>query len=83
MPVSLETRWLKITVVCMMIINGCASYNPRQIEEVPFRERAKTQVEGNVRVTAAVPSSEESKRLFGVNTYARGGTADMAGNRKQ
>ncbi len=71
MPVNLETRWLKITVICMMILYGCTSYKPRPMEEVPFRERARTQVERNVRVTAAVPSAEESQRLFGVNTYAR------------
>jgi hypothetical protein len=42
------------------------------VEEIPFRERAQTKYEGNVRVTAAVPSAEESKRLFGVDIYKRG-----------
>jgi len=39
---------------------------------VNFLERAITQTEGNVRVTAAVPSASESKALFGSPLYARG-----------
>lgn len=72
MPSSIRTRCLTLTVICILIFGGCASFNPRPMEEVPFRERAQTKVVGNVRVTAAVPSAQESKKLFGVNTYARG-----------
>jgi hypothetical protein len=42
------------------------------LEDVPFRERAQTKSEGNVTVTAAVPSAEESRKLFGVSVYKRG-----------
>ena len=59
-------------VIFILSPSGCATFNPRPDEEVAFRERAQTQDEGNVRVTAAVPSAEESKRLFGLDIYKRG-----------
>jgi len=63
--------WLCIIAVGMMSISGCASFNPRPIEEVPFQERAQTKYENNVRVTAAVPGEQESSELFGTNIYKR------------
>jgi len=63
--------WLSIIAVGMMSISGCASFNPRPIEEVPFQERAQTKYENNVRVTAAVPSEQESSELFGAHLYKR------------
>jgi hypothetical protein len=39
--------------------------------EVPFKDRAQTQSEGRVRVTAAVLSAEESKEVFGVDLYKK------------
>jgi len=53
---------------------GCASnpFNPKPIEEVPFLERAQTQVVDDVRVSAAVPSASETKRLFGAPLYKKG-----------
>ena len=41
------------------------------MEEVPFRKRAETQHEGNVRVTAAIPSAKENIKLFGLNLYKK------------
>jgi hypothetical protein len=45
---------------------GCANYRPQPMASVPFLQRAATQSRGDIRVTAAVPSDEESSRLFGV-----------------
>jgi hypothetical protein len=51
---------------------GCASsFNPRPVDQVPFKERAQTQSEDGVTVTAAVLSAEESRATFGVNLYGR------------
>ena len=58
--------------ICILILTGCASYKPYAIDEFPFKERAQTKYEGNVRVTAAVPSAKESRKIFGVHTYNRG-----------
>ena len=69
---SLGMRRIVFPVIFILAVSGCASFNPRPLEEVPFRERAQTKSEGNVRVTAAVPSPDESRRLFGVSVYRRG-----------
>ena len=42
------------------------------MDQVPFTERAQTQQEGKVRVTAAVLSAEESQEIFDVPLYKRG-----------
>ncbi|MHC4269009.1 MAG: LssY C-terminal domain-containing protein [Planctomycetota bacterium] len=55
-----------------MTVFGCARFNPRPIDKVQFQERALTQYEGNIRVTAAVPSAKETKKLFDVNLYSKG-----------
>ncbi len=58
-----------LLIVCLLIFHGCATFNPRPIEEVPFRQRAQTQHENNVRVTVAVLSAEETKELFDLDLY--------------
>ena len=42
------------------------------MEAVPFRERAQTKYENNIRVTAAVLSPDESEAMFAVPLYERG-----------
>ena len=69
---TIRIKWLILPVIFILSVSGCATYKTRSAQEVPFRERAQTQYEGNVRVTAAVPSAEESKRLFGVDIYKKG-----------
>ncbi|MGD8985414.1 MAG: LssY C-terminal domain-containing protein [Desulfobacteraceae bacterium] len=63
---------LRLLVVWLLTVFGCASFNPRPIEEVPFKARAKTKSENNVRVTAAVLSAEESKAVFDLDLYKKG-----------
>ena len=70
----LRNNWVYLTVMgCLLIILGCASpFNPRPIEDTAFLERAQTQEENGVRVTAAVLSAEDCLAKFGVNLYNRG-----------
>ena len=68
----LRTPRLIFMVICILVFYGCTSFKPHPLDEVPFRERAQTQHEGNIRITAAVPSAEESRKLFGVHIYKRG-----------
>ena len=63
---------LFLAVLFILSASGCATFNPRPLEEVPFRQRAQTKSKGDVTVRAAVPSAEESRMLFGVDTYKRG-----------
>jgi hypothetical protein len=69
----LRNKWLTLTVMgCILTILGCASpFDPRLLEEVNLRERAQTQEENGVRVTAAVLSAEDCLAKFGVNLYNR------------
>lgn len=56
-----------------MLMTGCAAqFEPKPPEQVPFLERAATQQEDGVAVTAAVPSARETRELFGVSLYSRG-----------
>ncbi len=65
---------LALSVIFILLTVGCAvrSYNPRPMEEVPFKDRAQTQSEEGVRVTVAVLSAEECKEVFGLDLYKRG-----------
>ena len=65
---------LRRAALCILlgtILWGCATFNPQPIDEVPFRERAETQTEDGVRVTAAVLSAGETEALFGRPLYKR------------
>ena len=55
-----------------IVSTGCATgFEPKPIESVPFRDRAQTQIDAGIRVTAAVPSATESRDLFGVSLYKK------------
>ncbi|UCD34471.1 MAG: LssY C-terminal domain-containing protein [Nitrospiraceae bacterium] len=52
---------------------GCAaSFSPRPVDEVPFKTRAHTQVQGGLTVSAAVPTLEEGKEIYGVDLASKG-----------
>jgi len=58
----------QVAFLSIMVVYGCTIYQkPRPIHDVPFMERAQSKVDGDVRVTVAVLSAEESRQLFGVN----------------
>ncbi len=63
---------LSAVILCLLLTLGCATtFEPRPLAEVPFKDRAQTQSQGRVRVTAAVLSKEESKEVFGVDLYKK------------
>jgi len=68
----LDRCGLVLFVVLSLTAYGCASFNPRPIDQVPFQTRAQTQSENNVRVTAAVLSAQESKAVFDLDLYKKG-----------
>jgi len=69
----LNMLWLLVSMTLMSLIIGCAtaqvssSFSPRSINEVRFRDRAQSKYDDEVRVTVAVPSTEENKALFSAN----------------
>jgi len=63
---SLHLFLIAMTIV--LVTFGCTIYHkPRPFFDVPFQDRAQSKVDGEVRVTVAVLSAEESRQLFGVN----------------
>jgi len=57
----------------MSLATGCAtSYKPVPINEVSFLKRSEVQTYGNVTVEVAVPSIEESRKLFDVKLDKKG-----------
>jgi hypothetical protein len=57
-----------MAMITILATYGCTIYQkPRPFYDVPFQERSQSQVDGDVKVTVAVLSAEESRQLFGVN----------------
>jgi hypothetical protein len=60
-------RFITVFFFCIVVVAGCTFYQkPRPIHDIPFQERARSKIDGEVRVTVAVLSADESRRLFGV-----------------
>ena len=67
-------RVLVFSWSAVLLLSACATapFNPAELDSVPFRDRAQTQAEGPVTVTAAVPGPEETWALFDLPLYADG-----------
>jgi hypothetical protein len=66
-----QTMYL-VTTLLFAVLSGCATgFDFKPVESVPFKERAVTQVEDGVRVTAAVPDKKETRELFGLSLYKK------------
>jgi hypothetical protein len=62
-----------VVFCCLALIVACsASPQPTPGMEGDYLDRAQTQEKDGIRVTAGVPSAEESKNLFGTSLYRRG-----------
>jgi hypothetical protein len=60
-------------IIIFLFSGGCATgWSPPSAEETTPFDRKQTQEQEGVRVSAAVPSADETARLFGVNLYKRG-----------
>ena len=59
---------LQVAFLSIISVYGCTVYQkPRPFHDVPFQKRSQSEIDGDVRVTVAVLTNEESKELFGVN----------------
>jgi hypothetical protein len=45
---------------------ACASFAPRPMDEIPFKERAQTQSRGGLTVTTSVLTADEAEQAFGI-----------------
>jgi hypothetical protein len=74
MSVAMPVRRSMCVAAALLLggLAGCASsFDMKPVESVPFRERAVTQIEDDVRVTAAVPDKKETRELFGISLYRK------------
>lgn len=64
-----------LAIGLFMLISACASAPPFQpptaVYDVVLRERAVSKVDGDIRVSAAIPSREESRSIFGIDLKER------------
>ena len=77
----LRYRWLKILSIFAIVIIAftaikavykSATFKPKSIFEVQFRDRLHSKFDEDVRVTVAVLSAKESRQVFGVNLAGKG-----------
>ena len=52
-------------ILVSLALIGCAQFQHKLPEALPFIDRSQTKTDGEVRVTVAVPSAEESEQIFG------------------
>jgi hypothetical protein len=64
--------WPILSVLNILIVFGCATFNPRPIDEALYRNRSLTKSDGEVQVTADVLGAEETKKVFGFDLYKKG-----------
>jgi hypothetical protein len=71
---NVDFRLRLAALVCILsLLPACASTPDSSARLVGnYMERAQTQEKDGIRVTAAVPSAEESKNIFGTSLYRRG-----------
>jgi hypothetical protein len=70
--IGLRRKTCLAAAMFVLGLSGCASsFDLKPVESVPFIERAVTQVENDVRVTAAVPDKKETRELFGLSLYKK------------
>ena len=54
-----------------MTLQGCASFKPKPIDKVPFKQHAQTRTDGVIRVTCAILTYEESQAIFDIDLEHR------------
>ena len=66
---ELRLRKLALVAGCIIALQafGCATFKPTPIHEIPFTERAETLERDGLRVTVAVPTRDEARRIYGID----------------
>ena len=58
-------------ILVSLALIGCAQFQHKLPEALPFMDRSQTKTDGEVRETVAVPSTEESEQIFGFPLAAK------------
>jgi hypothetical protein len=58
----------------LLLMSACAtnSYQYKDSRSIPVQERAETQTQGGMSVSASVPGEDEAEAIFGIPIYKRG-----------
>ena len=67
-----HTGLLIITGLQLLAACATAPFDAAPVDRQPFAERAVVQTQQTVRVAAAVPDADETRRLTGLDLYAKG-----------
>ncbi len=67
-----RSLWPSAWLAIALTTQGCTTFAPRPMDEVPFKERAETLVQGGLSVTVAVPTIKEAEAIYGVDLAWRG-----------
>jgi hypothetical protein len=60
------------TIMLLLLVGGCASFNPRPLGEVGFERRTLSKTDGSVNVSVVALSEEEASDAMGVDLARRG-----------
>ncbi len=63
--------WITVCIATA-VATGCATFKPTPIDQIPFKERIKTQERDGIRVSVAVLSRDEARQAFDVKLEKRG-----------
>ncbi len=67
-----RSKWIGVFAALALVSLACANpFLPVPLEQLGVLERAQSQEKGKIRVTVAVPSRDETKRLFVDDLYRR------------
>lgn len=62
---------LLLGICGLMTLQGCASFNPKPIDRVPFKQHAQTKTDSVIRVTCTILTNEESQAIFDIDLAHR------------
>jgi hypothetical protein len=68
----LKSAHISITMLVLLCVTACATFQPVPLEELAFKERVDTEEHEGLRVSVSTLSREEAKQAFGVNLQKRG-----------
>jgi hypothetical protein len=63
--------WIFPLATLLLVMQGCSAFTPQPIEQVAFKDRAESSVNGGLKVTVAVPTIEEAKAIYGAALASR------------
>jgi hypothetical protein len=61
-----------VLITVLMALAACAGYEATNIDQDVYRQRALTQIQGPITISAAVPDAGETEQITGLDLYDQG-----------